>query len=148
MEKIILAQVAFATLCFLEAMHDKTVIDLQNYAHPQYKELSKKWHKRSFYYVLLCSLLLAYVLDCYWITLSLMACRTAVFNPSLNLLRGKDFFYLSDSGLDLKAKKFFGKYAGELLFFLTWIGILFINLVGLKIIKLSYIENQILKLFS
>jgi hypothetical protein len=147
MEKIILAQAAFAALCVLEAYHDKVVIDLQNYSLPNYQELSKKWHKRSFYYVLLASCTIAFVLDSYWLVAPLMACRSVVFNPVLNLIRGKGFFYLSDKGLDGFILKTLGKYAGEIVYFIMLFGILGLNLIGLNIIKLTYVENLLSQIF-
>jgi hypothetical protein len=45
-----------------------------------------------------------------------LATRMLIFNPTLNELRGKGFFYIGTKGIDGVFTKLFGKIAGEVYF--------------------------------
>lgn len=118
MTKLIIIQAAFAALCILESFHDAAVISIQDYRLPHYETASKLWHKYSAWYVTGVALLLAYLAGNWFLVPCLLSMRLIFFNPVLNKIRGKDFFYLSSKGLDGLFVKWFGKHAGVL----VWIG--------------------------
>ena len=127
----IIIQLAFIGLCVLEAYHDAAVISIQDYRLEHYKQASKLWHTYSAAYVTIVAGLLSWLAGAYWLFPCLLLIRLAVFNPYLNVIRGKSFFYLSDKGLDGLFVKLFSKYAGVV----VWSGavalLLTINLICL-----------------
>lgn len=129
MTKLIIIQAAFAALCILESFHDAAVISIQDYRLPHYETASKLWHKYSAWYVTGVAMSFAWLCECWWLLPVLLGIRLAVFNPLLNVIRDKDFFYLSDKGLDGLFIKVLGKHAG----IIVWAGsvgfILLINLI-------------------
>lgn len=125
----ILLQLVFIALCVIEAYHDAAIISIQDYRLPHYAHASKLWHKYSAWYVSLVAMAFAWLCECWWLLPVLLVIRLAVFNPLLNVIRDKDFFYLSDKGLDGLFIKVLGKHAG----IIVWAGsvgfILLINLI-------------------
>lgn len=128
MKELIIIQAAFAALCILEAFHDAAVISIQDYRLPHYAHASKLWHRYSAWYVAGVALMLAYVVDNVYLVPCLLTMRLIFFNPILNVIRGKQFYYLSDKGLDGFFSKLLGKYAGVF----VWIGsIIYLILLNL-----------------
>jgi hypothetical protein len=78
-------------------------------------EYSKKWHLWQSIFNGLISATLCWYGNLY-LALQFSATRFLIFNPVLNLLRGKGFFYLGSHGIDLFFTKLFGKYAGYIYF--------------------------------
>lgn len=120
MKEIIIVQVAFAIMCYIEALHDAWVIYLQDYRLPQYAYASKKWHTYSAYYVGGVTVLIAFAYHEWALCPALLMSRFIVFNPALNWLRSKGFFYLGSSGKDALFQKWFGPKAG----LIVWSGAL------------------------
>jgi len=115
--------------CILEAIHDSVVIELQDYRHPDYKALSKKWHKMSFWYVALVGAALSYTSGHWYLIASLVCARLSVFPVLLNSLSGKDPLHLSDNGIDGIIKRSIG---------MEWM--LRITLLGLFVIPIVYYQ--------
>ena len=112
----LIVQTVFVLLCVVEAVHDKYVIDLQNYAHPQYNKLSSGWHRMSALYYCGVAATVALLIKSIWVFPILMLIRLAFFNAILNIIRDKPVFYLSNSGFDATMKKILGPSAGMIQF--------------------------------
>lgn len=108
-------QLIFVLILIIEAMHDKAVIELQDYRHYKYKQLSADWHNYSaLQYVVTVALVV--VLFGWWpLAIILLLLRASVFPVALNVARGKKPFYLSDTGFDGAMIRILGKYAGFIL---------------------------------
>ena len=120
MNKILIIELLLFVLCTIEAYHDYHLIKtndnlvLDNFnKRENFNYHNKAWHDFDGLYMILLSVGFSYALDCYWIILIFFAMRIFVFAPILNMLRGKDFFYLSNSGVDKFWQTIFGKYAGQ-----------------------------------
>ena len=71
-----------------------------------------------------------------------LATRMLIFNPTLNELRGKGFFYIGTKGIDGVFTKLFGKIAGEVYFIasLLLMIVLYIASVKWEILNIKGIE--------
>lgn len=112
----IITQIVFILLSFVESLHDKTVIDLQDYSKPDYPVLSKNWHNYSAAYYAVMVGLVCFLASSYLLAIPLFLIRSTFFNLFLNLERNKPAFYLSNKGLDLIITNLLGKYAGIIQF--------------------------------
>lgn len=108
-------QLTFVLILILEALHDKAVIELQDYRHYRYKELSSQWHAYSaLQYVGMVGIVQA--LSGWWpLSIILFLLRASVFPFVINLIMGKEPFYLSSTGFDGVVIKILGRYAGFIL---------------------------------
>lgn len=111
----ILTQITFILLAFIESYHDEAVIDIQNYALPNYSLLSKKWHNYSAAYYCVLVGLVCYLSGSWLLAINLFLIRMTFLDLFLNLKRGKPAFYLGNSGFDLTMSQMLGKYAGALI---------------------------------
>lgn len=113
---LIVLQVIFIFLQYLESLHDSAMIDIQNYQSPNYSSSSEKWHRYSLYYYILMVFAVSYAANNLLFFIPLVFNRV-FFAYFLNSVRTekKGLFYLSDKGLDLQAKKILGKYAGQII---------------------------------
>ncbi len=121
-------QLFFIALCFIEALHDRVVIDLQNYQNGSYQALSKDWHTFSAIYYSMIVVLVAYLSGWYWIAIPLFLIRATWFALFINLLRDKPMFYLSNTGFDKTMKDILGNDAGAFIFVGGNIAIISVNL--------------------
>lgn len=67
-------------------------------------------------YYIVFSLTDLYWYECFYLPIQFLTTRFLIFNPVLNLLRGKGLFYLGSHGIDLIFTKIFGKFAGVIYF--------------------------------
>ncbi len=112
---MIYIQLVFVLILILEALHDKAVIELQDYRHYKYKELSSQWHAYSaFQYVVMVGIVQA--LSGWWpLSIILFLLRVSIFPLVLNVIRKKAPFYLSQTGSDGVMIKILGRHAGIIL---------------------------------
>jgi hypothetical protein len=95
-------------------------------------EYSKKWHLwQAISMGLIATYIGGYVSPYY--AIQFLTARFLVFNPMLNYLRGKGFFYLGNHGIDSIFLKLFGKLGGLVYFIL---GLLLV--VGMYLLHLHY----------
>ena len=125
---MIYIQLSFVLLCIIEALHDKAVIELQNYQHTKYDELSKSWHNLSaaHYSIVVC--ITASLAGSWLLIIPLFLIRLTIFNLMLNLFRGMPLFHLSNTGFDANMKTILGPDAGLIQFLVGLIIIATINL--------------------
>lgn len=124
---MIYIQLIFAFILIIEAIHDSYVIALQDYRHYRYEQLSKGWHIASSIQYTITVAVIAYLCSWWPLFIALLFLRSSIFPMSLNFLRGKPIFYLSDKGFDGTIKKILGKYAGSILMIGSLIIIVIIN---------------------
>ena len=139
MNKILIIELLLFVMCTIEAYHDYHLIKtndnlvLDNFnKRENFNYHNKSWHDFDGLYMILLSVGFGYALDCYWIILIFFAMRIFVFAPILNMLRGKDFFYLSNSGVDKFWQTIFGKYAGQVVVIGSFVLTIILNFLILK----------------
>lgn len=125
---LIIIQILFAISLWFEAMHDHAVIELQNYQHPKYNELSKDWHRFNAWQYALTCIIISWLSEWYWLFPCLLLLRSSVFPFLLNIMRGMSPFYLSNKGFDLTMQKILGRLAGVALIVGSLLAIILINL--------------------
>lgn len=121
MENVIIV-FALIVLYVVEAFHDYYVI-LNGAGNLQY---DRKWHSFDLIFHIILASLIAYIAK-EWLLIPMAGLiRWTVFQNTLNVLRGKNFFYLGVNGIDGILSKIFGKAAGLILFLfsLTGLGVL------------------------
>jgi len=129
-------QIIFVILAWFEALHDRTVIELQNYQHTQYQKLNSEWHTFSAYYYSIVVCLVATIAHSLFLIIPLFLIRLTFFNLFLNIMREKPVFYLSSTGFDATMKKIFGNSAGVILFAGGISTIIIINLYHEKLLTI------------
>ncbi len=90
------------------------------------------WHKADSIFHTILWLLVCYITYNWWYILLCPIIRITFFQNTLNLLRKKGFFYLSDHGTDATITKYLGKYGAQIVFFISILGILAINYINFK----------------
>lgn len=95
---------------------------------------SKQWHKYQAIFNTLIAISFSYYGNIY-LGLQFLATRFLMFNPILNLLRKKGFFYLGNHGMDLIFIKLFKKFAGYIYFIGAIIVVVTLYLFKSKIIN-------------
>lgn len=109
MSQVITIQLMLVLLCLAEIPHDKAVIEDSEVFSPLQ---SKRWHLWSGIYYCMVVLFMAYLIQAPYfggiLLLQSFVIRLCVFGNGLNVARGKDFFYLSDKGIDGLLKKTIG----------------------------------------
>lgn len=129
---IYIIQFSLLVYCVLQAYYNHYAIKNMWMGGNDYVKYQHLWHLfQSFTYIVLC-LLVSYlysqqVKTAIALYLSLMLIRQIIFNPILNVLRGKSLFYLSDRGQDKTLKNIFGEAAGLIVTILSIIAIIVIN---------------------
>lgn len=106
-----------------ESYRDYYVI-LSGQTNPQYNQ---PWHNMSAAINAVMLIVLSVATMNPWYMALGAFCRLGIFNGSLNILRNKGFFYLSDHGMDAAFKKIFGKMAPYIVLIVSAIMIVFIN---------------------
>ncbi len=125
--ELIKIQIALALLCVIESVLEKYVIAMKSETSPNYSknnELEHIWSAAYFAAVLLSFIVLK---PSVWPLIFVAPfIRLVFFGNLLNKLRGKDWFYLSDRGLDKVLKNSIG---GNGLFILCVVVITVFNIV-------------------
>lgn len=120
MVEIIIILVGFAIVFFLEAKHDYYIIlneqDLRQAETKPFKKQDQQlrtngWHRINWFMYAILSVMAASILFSYYnvwlvflILISIAALRILIFNTRLNLLRGLDWNYVGENGVEGKFK--------------------------------------------
>ncbi len=126
--QLIVIQILFAIGLWFEALHDNAVIQLQNYQHAHYPELSRDWHRFNAWQYLLIVVIITWLCGWWPMAICLPLLRSSVFPFLLNIMRGVGPFYLGNKGFDGTMQKIFGRLAGVLMIVGSLIVIVLLNI--------------------
>jgi hypothetical protein len=126
--QLIIIQIVFTIGLWFEALHDYAVIELQNYQHPKYSDLSRDWHRFNAWQYGLIVVAVAYACGWWPMAACLLLLRSSFFPLILNIIRGKSPFYLGSAGFDGTMQKIFGRLAGLILIAGSLAAIILINI--------------------
>jgi hypothetical protein len=126
--QIIIIQILFAVGLWFEALHDHAVIQLQNYQHPHYPELSRDWHRFNAWQYFLIVAIITWLSEWWPMAICLPLLRSSVFPLLLNIMRGVGPFYLGNKGFDGTIQKIFGRLAGVIMIVGSLVVIILLNI--------------------
>ena len=112
---MVIILIFFFIFYLLESFHDYYVIKSQE----GNGAFNKQWHSVDFYSHILLAVFIAYLAKDFRFIVIAGAMRYVVFQHTLNLLRGKPFFYLSNRGVDGTLLDVFGKLAPYITFIIA-----------------------------
>ena len=122
-------QLIWAILAIIQAAHNFYSFEIDNYQDPNYKEYNGYYHTLQLIREVAITGLLAIYTGELLIFPILLGIRFIFFQYSLNIIRGKNLFYLSDRGTDKIIKDTIGS-KGVLI--LSIIGVIILNYYMLR----------------